>query len=182
MGNITIQARFFETEYGKQIHKCIQCGTCSGSCPLSNKMDHAPRELFALIRDGEMGEVLSSDTPWYCTSCYKCTVRCPKGIPVTDLMYTLKQLIKRYGAVAKGHKAPDLYNAFSENIKTDGKVTESGVMRRYGIRHPIDAVKNIPLAVKMLKRSRLEIFPAKIENPENVSKLLSGSRDWENNK
>ncbi len=182
MSNITIQERFFETEYGSLIHKCIQCGTCSGSCPLSNKMDHAPRELFALIRDGEMGDVLSSDTPWYCVSCYKCTVRCPKEIPVTDIMYLLKQLIRRYGAVASEHKMPDMYTAFSQNIKSDGKITESAVMRRYSMKHPLDAVKNIPLAVKMVKRGRLEIKPAKIENPEKVAKIFSESNSWEKNK
>lgn len=182
MSNITVQERFFETQYGSTIYKCIQCGTCSGSCPLTNKMDHAPRELFALIRDGEMEAALSSDTPWYCVSCYKCTVRCPKEIPVTDIMYTLKQLIKRYGSLPSGHKMPDMYHAFAETIAADGKVTESAVMRRYGMKHPLDTVKNIPLAVKLLKRSRLEIIPAKTDNPETVAKLLSGSKRWEENK
>jgi Fe-S oxidoreductase len=34
------------------------------------------------------GEVLSSYTSWLCASCYACTVECPKGIKITDIMYS----------------------------------------------------------------------------------------------
>jgi len=60
-------------------------------------MDHTPRALFAMINAGMEDEVLGSNTPWYCVSCYACTTRCPQQIPITDLMYTLKQM-----AVARG--------------------------------------------------------------------------------
>ncbi|MBK6710249.1 MAG: 4Fe-4S dicluster domain-containing protein [Chloroflexi bacterium] len=49
---------------------CIQCGTCGGSCPSGQDMDHTPRQLFAMIRADMRDEVLRSNTPWYCVSCY----------------------------------------------------------------------------------------------------------------
>ncbi|MBW2220604.1 MAG: 4Fe-4S dicluster domain-containing protein, partial [Deltaproteobacteria bacterium] len=72
-----LQEFFYNTDHGKDILKCIQCGTCSGSCPFTDQMDYAPRGLFALIRDGEMDEVLKSNTMWFCSSCYQCVERCP---------------------------------------------------------------------------------------------------------
>ncbi len=153
------------------INRCIQCGTCSGSCPLSDKMDHAPRELFALIREGSYEEVLASITPWFCVSCYACMVRCPKEIPVTDLMYAFKEKAREQGTVPKNLNMTDMYDAFSKTVKQFGRVTESFLMGRYGMRHPISAVKNAPLAVKMALRHRLELKPQKIENPDTITRL-----------
>ncbi|MCS6843379.1 MAG: 4Fe-4S dicluster domain-containing protein, partial [Caldilineales bacterium] len=35
-----------------RLDRCIQCGTCGGSCPSAADMDHTPRQLFALIFAG----------------------------------------------------------------------------------------------------------------------------------
>ncbi len=80
------------TPGGESLLTCIQCGTCGGSCPSGADMDHTPRQLFAMINAGLRQDVLHSNTPWYCVSCYYCTVRCPKEIPITELMYTLKRM------------------------------------------------------------------------------------------
>src|SRR4030042_6042934 len=76
---------------------CIQCGTCGGSCPSGANMEHTPRALFALITAGMEEQVLRSNTPWYCVSCYYCTVRCPQNIHITDLMYTIKGMPTQKG-------------------------------------------------------------------------------------
>ena len=34
----------------EKIKSCIQCGTCTGSCPVSYAMDIPPRELIATLR------------------------------------------------------------------------------------------------------------------------------------
>ena len=36
----------------EQLESCIQCGTCSGVCPLSIYMDYTPRQVMALTRGG----------------------------------------------------------------------------------------------------------------------------------
>jgi Fe-S oxidoreductase len=58
-------------------------------------MDHTPRGLFALIRAGERDEVLRSNTPWMCLSCYHCVVRCPQEIAITDVMYAIKVIAEK---------------------------------------------------------------------------------------
>ena len=59
---------------GEKMKECIQCGTCSGSCPVSVYMDYTPREIIAMARMGFKEEVLKSYTIWLCASCYACTV------------------------------------------------------------------------------------------------------------
>ena len=44
-----------------------------------------------MVRAGFRDEVLSNRTVWLCASCYQCTVECPKGIKITDVMYALKR-------------------------------------------------------------------------------------------
>ncbi|HQV62869.1 MAG TPA: hypothetical protein PKV19_02630, partial [Anaerolineales bacterium] len=39
------------------LEMCIQCGTCGGSCPVAEDMDHTPRMLFAMLRAGMRDEV-----------------------------------------------------------------------------------------------------------------------------
>src|SRR3989337_4396957 len=94
--NGSFQHRVIEaTPGGEVLITCLQCGTCGGSCPSGPDMDRTPRHLFAMISAGMRDEVLRSNTPWYCVACYYCTARCPKDIPITDLMYSLKRMAVR---------------------------------------------------------------------------------------
>jgi len=34
------------------LFSCLQCGTCSGTCPLSIYMDFGPRRIISLVREG----------------------------------------------------------------------------------------------------------------------------------
>jgi len=177
MNEIRQQRRFYKTEDGKKILTCIQCGTCSGSCPLSDRMDHAPRELFALIREGEMAAVLSADTPWFCVSCYQCIVRCPREIPVTDLMYHLKRMAIESGFVPQNHKLPSMYQAFSKEVKRSGRISEAIVMTRYGMSHPIDLFSNIFNAVKLFIRGRISLTGWRMKRPDIVKRILKGEEE-----
>ena len=63
-----------------------------GKLITSRKPDDLPafmREIIAALRAGMLDRVLNSNTVWLCTSCYSCYVRCPAGIPYTDVMYEL---------------------------------------------------------------------------------------------
>lgn len=160
-----LQQVFYQSRCGSEILRCIQCGTCSGSCPLTAQMDHGPRELFALIRDGEMGAALAANTQWFCVSCYQCMARCPQDIPVTDLMYTLKEMAAKHNPAASAQKMSHLYRAFLDEVDRTGRMNESYLMARYGLRHPMDMVPKALLGLKLAKRRRLELFSEKTRHP-----------------
>lgn len=179
MDNRSLFAQFFDDPDCHKVHRCIQCGTCSGSCPLGAEMDHAPRALFALIRDGEMGIVLESNTPWYCVSCYQCMDRCPREIPVADIMYRLKQMAMAAGRQPKLHKLPDFYRAFAADVGFNGRMTETHVMARYSLRHPKDAIANTQTAVKLLMRRRLDLIPNRTRQPAQIAALITAGKRQE---
>ena len=93
---------FFEenvagTRAGEKMRSCLQCGTCTASCPVAPYRDLSPREVVRLILIGAPVEVMSPDILYYCSACYSCSVRCPMGIKLTDLVNVLRNI-----AVEKG--------------------------------------------------------------------------------
>lgn len=80
-----------------RIRRCIQCGTCSASCPTAFAMNYTPRQVWRLVQLGFVEEVLSSQTFWLCTVCKSCQVRCPRGIDIMDAMVALKEWATRDG-------------------------------------------------------------------------------------
>lgn len=85
----TFVDRFAPTS--RLIRQCIQCGTCSTSCPTAYAMDYTPRQVWRLLQLGFVEQVLNSQTFWLCTVCASCQVRCRRGIDIKDAMVALKE-------------------------------------------------------------------------------------------
>ena len=102
----------------EQLLSCIQCGTCSASCPTAFAMDYTPRQLWQMVRLGLKEDVLSSRTFWLCTTCKSCQVRCPRGIPITDMMIALKEYATRVNV-----NVPEGMKMFGETIATNHNIS-----------------------------------------------------------
>jgi heterodisulfide reductase subunit D len=79
----------------EKLATCLQCGTCSSSCPTYFAMDIPPRKLWRMVSLGMRDQIAQSSTFWLCTACNSCTVRCPRGIPVADCMRQVREWINR---------------------------------------------------------------------------------------
>jgi len=158
---------------GEKIKECIQCGTCSGSCPSSYAMDYAPREVIAALRAGLLERVLRSNTIWLCASCYYCTVRCPSGIRLTDVMYELKRLAIELGLAKKDAKSPIISKLFVDVVNKNGRVSEVELISKFMLKtDPLGMLKMIPRAFKLLVRGRLPLFSHRIKGITEVQKCL----------
>ena len=111
-------------EEGEWVKMCMQCGVCSGSCPLGPFWDHPPQELFMMIRAGKRDEVLQSSSMWMCTSCYNCIVRCPRELPITHIMHGLAHYAKRLGIAPKNQATSKFAQLFWNNLTRTGRVNE----------------------------------------------------------
>jgi quinone-modifying oxidoreductase subunit QmoC len=111
-------------EEGEWVRMCMQCGVCSGSCPMGPHWAHPPQEIFMLIRAGKREEVLTSESMWMCTSCYNCIVRCPRGLPITHIMHGLAHYAKRLGLVPKEQPTAKFAQMFWDNLMKKGRVNE----------------------------------------------------------
>ena len=74
---------------GRRILSCIQCGTCTGTCPYGEYMDYPPRRIINMLRRGLIEEVFKSDSMLRCVACYSCMAKCPRGIRLSDVLLPL---------------------------------------------------------------------------------------------
>ena len=162
-----------------RLETCIQCGTCGGSCPSAADMDHTPRQLFALVRAGLRDEVLRSNTPWMCVSCYFCSVRCPQEIHIPDVMYAIKAIASREG-VAPQSSAPDFSRTFVDNIRRYGRSFEVGLAARYYLRHyPLRLPGLAPMGVAMVTKGRMGFVPHRIKGVTGLGAILVKAAELE---
>jgi heterodisulfide reductase subunit C len=156
---------------GEAIRLCIQCGTCTASCPNAGRMEHTPSQLIAMARAGMRDEVLSSNAMWYCLSCYLCTVRCPRGIKITDIMHALEGLAVREQLSHGRTLTPTMYRSFSDFVYSLGSLPELGFMSWfYLLTNPVRALRMTPVALDLLKHGRLSIRARRL-TPEGTNQL-----------
>ncbi len=172
--NLDFLEEVYRLPGGQMIKDCIQCGTCSGSCPASYEMDYAPRQLFAMIRAGLRDEVLRSNTIWTCCSCYLCTVRCPRQIKVTDIMYALKSLAIKERKYSRETKGPVLAKNFAFLVDKLGRNQETYLTTIFFFSTNIfKMLGQIPLATKLFFQNRLPLFYKRIKNLSQLQDIIS---------
>ncbi len=157
-----------------QLPSCIQCGTCSGTCPLSIYMDFSPRQVMALVRADFKNEVLSSNTVWLCASCYSCTVECPRQIRITDIMYALKQRAIKEQAYPKHMPIPILAKEFAKMVLSKGRITETRLVMQLFLRANWRAVfGSWRLGLGLIRTGRFVLKPERISRRAELSAMLA---------
>ena len=157
------------------LFSCLQCGTCSGSCPLSIYMDFTPRRVIALVREGFREDALSSMTIWLCASCYSCAANCPRQIHVTDLMYGLKREAIRLKLYPSRLPAPVLAQEFYKMVRQRGRNSEFWLVFRMALRsNPLLLFTMFRTGWDLVRTGRLSV---KRERIEDIGELqaLSGA-------
>jgi heterodisulfide reductase subunit C len=162
------------------VRACIQCGTCTGSCPAANEMQFSPRMINAMVKAGMRDEVLSSNSMWMCLSCYLCTERCPRGIKVTDIMYALKRLAIRHNGDNYWAPAPVMERTFVDCVNLTGRLPEMGLTGGYYWRtNPLKALTMIPLGLKLLSHHRLPLIPSRIKGMQELRAMIRKAQTLE---
>jgi len=161
------------------LEMCIQCGSCGGSCPSAADMDHTPRMLFAMLRAGMRDEVLHSNTPWICVSCYHCVVRCPQLVHIPDVMYTLKGMA--IGAkLYKDSNAPHFSETFVGMVEMFGRSYELGLATRHYLRHyPLRLPGMAAMGLGMLTKNRMSLKPKQIKHMDQLKAILDKAKTLE---
>jgi len=89
----------------KDMEICMQCGTCSASCPLSSGTDTFPRKIYRYLQLGLKDKLLSAPEPWLCYYCGNCNIDCPRGAePAETMMATRRWLTTQFDWTGLAHK------------------------------------------------------------------------------
>ncbi|MFC1849341.1 4Fe-4S dicluster domain-containing protein [candidate division CSSED10-310 bacterium] len=170
----TFKERITQEAFGEELLQCIQCGTCSGTCPVSHFMDYTPRRIIAMVREGFREEVLHSFTIWLCASCYACTVDCPRKIKITDIMYALKQEAIAAGVYPKRFAIPILAKEFYKQVEKWGRNNEMPLIIKLYLKTNLRGFfRDADVGLKLFLKGRIPFRVEKIRHVEELQKLLS---------
>ncbi len=98
---------------------CYQCGTCTGTCPVSRvEPSFNPRRIIDELKLRGIDEVLKKEEIWYCIECFACMEKCPQNVRITEIFFKLyEEAIKR--GIKKPQKFVGLFKAiYSTGIST----------------------------------------------------------------
>lgn len=137
---------------------CMQCGTCTASCPNAFAMDRTPREIWRLALLGRTEDIFQSRSFTLCSACYFCTLRCPRGLPLTDAMAALKQIAARE-KISRYKETIEFSRCFMESVRRHGRVREIGFISAYflslGFRKPMLPLSYAGVGIRLMARGKL---------------------------
>ena len=81
-------------EFGKfDTNACLQCGSCTVVCDLSNNSASFPRKTFGYTLIGLRSLLKGSLEPWLCYFCGDCSTTCPRETEPGESMMTLRRYL-----------------------------------------------------------------------------------------
>ncbi len=168
------------TEIAKNLRACMQCGTCTGSCGSSSQMDYTPRQLWRLVQSGFGEDIFNSRTFWLCSNCYTCTLRCPRGLPLTEMMAALKRVATLMG-YSTDRNSQLFYGAFLGTLRRYGRLREAEMMGRYflTLRNPIASLSFVPLGLKLMSKGKLTFKIPAFSGHGKLDRIYSKVRELE---
>lgn len=96
---------------GEKVRMCFQCGTCTAGCPSGRRTSYRVRKLMRMAQLGLKEEIVGSEELWECSTCYTCVERCPRAVPIVDIIVALRNIAVAEGHIFDNHKktAQNLY-------------------------------------------------------------------------
>jgi len=122
-----------------------------------------------MIQLGLKKEVLKSNTIWICTSCFSCSVRCPRGIYPTELMETLKPIAMKEGIKNRNAKFDTI---FADVVKKNGRASEFLLISKYSISEP-HMIKQVPFGLELMSKGKLPLSIDKMDDTRELDSIFS---------
>jgi Fe-S oxidoreductase len=114
---LRVESRKFSQEQG--LFACIQCGKCTGGCPMSMKTRLNPRSLiYQLLVAGNGFDLEPHAELWDCTTCATCSSRCPKLVNPMEMVIALRGMF-----VEKGRVHPNVKVALESTFRHGNPLT-----------------------------------------------------------
>ena len=158
---------------GQDLLRCLQCGKCSGGCPITSETVGGPRRLIARILGGMKEEALRDPTFWYCVSCGTCATRCPVEINTYALSTTLCEMAAEEGIEPSEPGIHLFEELFLKSVEKNGRVRELHTGMEFNLRslRPFaDAAIGIRMALKGLITPTAML--SKVRSDEKVTQIF----------
>ncbi|MEA3374803.1 MAG: (Fe-S)-binding protein [Chloroflexota bacterium] len=105
---------------------CLDCGKCTGSCPVSRvDVAYSPRRTIERVLGGDPEGLINDRYLWSCLTCGLCTTRCP-----SDVDYPAFVIAARIEARKASVEGPYAHNGVMQHLM--GIMTQSVEQDRMG--------------------------------------------------
>jgi heterodisulfide reductase subunit C len=116
---------------GKDVMTCLQCGNCTGVCPISLKIDYKTRSIIKFCQFGLKKYTLG--TRWVCATCYRCYEHCPADLNPAEVMIALRHIAVREGIIPPFVKtAVTNLVKYGQSVKPDPEIEK--IRRELGLK------------------------------------------------
>ncbi len=79
-----------------QVFHCVECGKCTGTCPLAQvDQEFSPRLVAKHVIEEGINSPYVREKTWFCLTCGLCHERCPIGIPFAQFIRAIRPLYAR---------------------------------------------------------------------------------------
>jgi Fe-S oxidoreductase len=114
---LQIESRQFAKDLG--LYACVQCGKCTGGCPMAMKTHLNPRNLiYRLLIAGNGFDLEGREELWDCTTCSTCASRCPKLVNPMEAIIAMRGVF-----VEKGRVHPNVKTALESTFRQGNPLT-----------------------------------------------------------
>ena len=90
------------------VDRCIECGTCTDSCPSARHGGIVPGKVVKDVSEGRK----AADV-WKCLQCHRCSSVCPQDIDVAGLICHLRNQASAEGDI------PERFSRSAKQMKKD---------------------------------------------------------------
>jgi Fe-S oxidoreductase len=108
-----LQVREFARQY--DLFGCIQCGKCTGGCPMTLKTQlNIRRLIYQTLVAGRTFDISDIEVLWDCTTCNTCSARCPKDVNPMEVIIAMRS------ALVEGGRVPATVKTALESVFRQG--------------------------------------------------------------
>ncbi|MCE5199967.1 MAG: 4Fe-4S dicluster domain-containing protein [Armatimonadota bacterium] len=159
---------------GEDVMSCYQCGECTAGCPAAFSMDIAPNQIMRMTQLGMKDEVLASSSIWLCAGCETCATRCPRGVALSKVMDSCRQIAVKEGRKVKEPNVLKFHDQFLKEVSRFGRVHELTLMGMYKMRSK-RFFDDVILGIPMFLKGKLGLIPSFVKGRGEVRKLIKKS-------
>jgi heterodisulfide reductase subunit C2 len=164
---------------GQNLRECLQCGKCTGGCPIASEDVGGPRQLIGLILMGLEEQALNDPTWLYCVSCGTCATRCPVEINMYQVATALCEIAERKKVKPIEPEIHLFEKIFLNSVRRQGRVQELKTVVEFNLR-TFNPFKSMSQGITLMLKgafSPFDMLGIKGKKNKSVSKIFSKSRE-----
>jgi Fe-S oxidoreductase len=106
MGKSQVSFAAIHKDIGEAFQSCMQCGACTGVCPVGEIASYSPRQIIRNVALDRASKVSVDEASWSCATCNSCVEQCPRSIGILDLLKSVRRQVVGAGFLPRYFDKP----------------------------------------------------------------------------